>query len=223
MHIAMRMIDRFRCRLLLLLLCGLLTACVAPSDQQALMMEGLRSWHFLPDETLSGRENFVLDNRAGVLITVVAADPWLLEHRRHDAQTINQHFAMQVYAHVRTWFPGTIFIDQSMDLTVALQAAQQRGLDYVMQPRMEGWVDRSAPLLGHFWPGAGGVDSAAAVISLYDARTGHLIGNWEIHGDSGLLTMMGDAPSHLVGQGLEEFSRRLSGHSRQGRRGLDWF
>ncbi len=217
----MKIIDRRYSSVLLLAV--LLVACVAPSDQQSLMVEGLRSWHFLPDEQLSGRENFVLDNRAGILLGNMPADAWLLAQDQQDAQRINRHFAEQVYQHLRTWFPGTVYLDQTMDLGAALQEAQKRGLDYVMLAQMESWQDRAAPGLGHILPGAGGIDTAAAVISLYDARTSRLLANWEIHGDSGLLTMMSDAPSRLLGQGLEEFGRRLSGHAQQGRRGLDWF
>ena len=200
-----------------------LAGCVTPADQQAMAMTGLRSWHFLATEDVLGRENWTLDNRAKFMIVSAPADSGLLAQQQDGAQ-INRHFAEQTYAHFRQWFPNTIF-SEAVALTTqqALVQARLQGVNYLIYPQLERWDDEQAPGVGQMLPGAGGIDHVAAVITLMDVVSGRTLQNWELRGQSGLLTAFSDAPSRLVGESLTELAEKLSGHASQNRPWLEWF
>lgn len=200
-----------------------LTGCVTPKDQQGLAMSGLRSWHFLATEDVLGRENWTLDNRAKFFVVIAPADSSLMPQQK-DGAKINRHFAEQTYAHFRQWFPNIVFSDGiALSQQQALEQARQQGVDYLIYPQLERWDDAQAPGIGQILPGAGGIDHVAAIITLTDVATGRTLQNWELQGQSGLLTAFSDAPSRLVDESLTELAERLSGHASQKRRWAEWF
>ncbi len=211
-------------RSILLLLSLALSGCVAPVDQQGLMSGASQAWHFKPQEQWYGRLNMVLDTRSRILVVASQSDPNLMQQGLKTADKVNKVFARQTYAHLRQWFASSQLIDQpAMSRTQALEQARQLHMQYLISPEVELWDDQSGFGLNKYWPGAGGTDHIAAVISLLDVHSGSVIEAWEIRGRSGLLSRFSDAPSRLVSSALDEWSRYLSGYSNQSRPALTWF
>ncbi len=207
-----------------LLLCLALAGCVAPSDQQSLMAGAAEAWHFKPQEQWYGRLNMVLDTRSRILVVTSQSDPYLMQQGVKTGDKVNQVFARQTYAHLRQWFAASQLIDQpAMSRAQALEQARHLQMQYLITPEVELWDDQSGFGLEKHWPGAGGTDHLAAVISLLDVHSGAVIEAWEIRGRSGQLSRFSDAPSRLVSSALDEWSRYLSGQSEQSRSTLTWF
>ncbi len=201
-----------------------ISGCVTPSDQQRFFSTNMSAWHFSAEEKVYGRENFALDNRARILVVPAKADAWLMQQGKDLGLKINLHFAQQTYAQLRIWFPNSIFLSQTpLSQAKALDQGRALGVEYLVYPQMEQWEDASGFGLGQRWPGSGGTDHAAAVLTLVDAVSGRPLQNWEIKGRSGLLTMFSDAPSRLVSNALAEWAQHLSGHSNQNTPWLQWF